>query len=159
VVDAVCRLPEKRRYLRSLVAWSGFRQQPVWYDRHARSAGETKYSTRKLIRLAIDAVMLSSDTPLRAAWWAAGLLGVVGSCCAVLSCILPAGNGSLVAAIAAVVSLAGAIQTTAVAIVGEYVVRTYREVQSRPSWIVKKTIEGTAGNQCARPDHHESRAA
>lgn len=159
VVDAVCRLPEKRRYLRSLVAWSGFRQQPVWYDRHARPAGETKYSTRKLIRLAIDAVMLSSDTPLRAAWWAAGLLGVVGGCCAVLSCVLPAGNGSLVATIGAVVSLAGAIQTTAVAIVGEYVVRTYREVQSRPSWIVKKTIEGAAGSERASPDHRQSRAA
>lgn len=159
VVDAVCRLPEKRRYLRSLVAWSGFRQQPVWYDRHARPAGETKYSTGKLIRLAIDAVMLSSDMPLRAAWWAAGLLGLVGSGCVLLSCLLPAGNGTLVAAIGAVVALAGAIQTTAVAIVGEYVVRTYREVQSRPSWIVRKTIEGTAGSDAVRPDRHESRAA
>ena len=44
VVDTVCALPEKRRYLRSLVPWAGFSQAPVDYDRDARAAGETKYS-------------------------------------------------------------------------------------------------------------------
>ena len=159
VVDAVCRLPEKRRYLRSLVAWTGFRQEPVWYDRHARPAGETKYSTRKLIRLAVDAVMLSSDTPLRAAWWAAGLLAVTAASCAVAAWLMPAGNATLVAAIGAVISLVGAIQTAAVAIVGEYVVRTYREVQARPSWVVKRMIEGNADAGNLTADRQGSRAA
>lgn len=159
VVDAVCGLPEKRRYLRSLVAWTGFRQEPVWYDRHARPAGETKYSTRKLIRLAIDAVMLSSDTPLRAAWWAAGVLATVGVGCTLSACLMPTSDGTLVAAIAAVVTMAGAIQTSAVAIVGEYVVRTYREVQGRPSWVVKRTIEGDSAAGEGHVDRHGSRAA
>jgi hypothetical protein len=153
VVDAVCNLPEKRRYLRSLVAWTGFRQEPVWYDRHARSAGETKYSTRKLIRLAMDAVMLSSDTPLRAAWWAAGLLATVGVGCTLLAFAMPSSDRTLVAAIAAVITLAGAIQTSAVAIVGEYVVRTYREVQGRPSWVVKRTIDGESAAGAEHADH------
>ena len=54
VVDAVASLPEKRRYLRSLVPWAGFRQEAVFYDRHARLAGETKYSARRLLGLAFD---------------------------------------------------------------------------------------------------------
>ncbi|MCY3015973.1 MAG: glycosyltransferase family 2 protein [Planctomycetota bacterium] len=159
VVDAVCGLPEKRRYLRSLVAWTGFRQEPVWYDRHARSAGETKYSTRKLIRLALDAVMLSSDTPLRAAWWGAGFLTTLAVGGALLACLMPAGNGTLVATITAVIALVGAIQTTAVALVGEYVIRTYREVQGRPSWVVKKTIGGHAGSEAGHAGHEDRSGA
>ena len=44
------------------------------------------------------------------------------------------------AAITAVVALAAAVQTAAVAIVGEYVVRGYREAQGRPTWVVRRTI-------------------
>jgi len=143
VVDAVCALPEKRRYLRSLVAWAGFRQEPIWYDRHARFAGETKYSIRKLLALAGDAVVLSSDTPLRLTWVVAGLLAVVGSTAGGIACLSPApGAGVSLAAVVAVAALLGALQTACVSLVGEYVVRTYREVQSRPPWIVKRTIQG-----------------
>ena len=103
VANAVVALPERRRYLRSLVPWAGFRHEPVWYDRHARAAGVTKYSPWKLLRLAGDALVLSSDAPIRMTWVAA-------------------------------------VQTAAVAIVGEYVVRTYREAQGRPTWVVRRTI-------------------
>ena len=65
VVDTVCALPEKRRYLRSLVPWAGFHHAPVDYDRDARTAGETKYSAFRLLSLAADAVLLSSDKPVR----------------------------------------------------------------------------------------------
>lgn len=139
VVDVVRNLPEKRRYLRSIVAWSGFRQEPVWYDRHARQAGETKYSTRKLLRLAFDAVMLSSDTPLRAAWIGAAALAFTGVSSAAVA-LWSAGDGPGLAAVTAVATLAAAVPTAAVALVGEYVVRTYREVQSRPSWVVRREI-------------------
>ena len=159
VVNAVRGLPEKRRYLRSLVAWTGFRQEPVWYDRHARPAGETKYSTRKLLRLALDAVMLSSDTPLRATWWGAGFLMSLALGGALLACLLPTGDGTLVATITAVIALVGGVQTAAVALVGEYVVRTYREVQGRPSWVVKRTIGGHAQSVNGHDDRHTSMAA
>jgi glycosyltransferase involved in cell wall biosynthesis len=116
VADAVVALPEKRRYLRSLVPWAGFRHEPVWYDRHPRAAGETKYSPWKLLKLAGDALVLSSDAPLRLTWVAAATLAV---------------TGTLATAVAAF---------STVAIVGEYVARTYREVQGRPPWVVRRTI-------------------
>lgn len=149
VVDTVVALPEKRRYLRSIVAWAGFRQEPVWYDRHARLAGETKYSTRKLLRLAFDAVMLSSDTPLRAVWWGAGGLVAVGVSSAAWAAIGGGGTNGL-AAIVAVATLSAAIPTAATAIVGEYVVRAYRETQGRPSWVVRRAIRSPAAEQASR---------
>lgn len=153
VVDTVVALPEKRRYLRSIVAWAGFRQEPVWYDRHARLAGETKYSTRKLLRLAFDAVMLSSDTPLRAAWWGGAGLVAVGLSSAVWAALSGTGEGPGLAAIIAVATLSAAVPTAATAIVGEYVVRAYRETQGRPSWVVRRLIRTPAA------DHDMRRAA
>ena len=79
VVDTVCALPEKRRYLRSLVPWAGFHHAPVDYDRDARTAGETKYSAFRLLSLAADAVLLSSDKPVRFIWFLATLFAFVGT--------------------------------------------------------------------------------
>jgi polyisoprenyl-phosphate glycosyltransferase len=154
VADAVVALPEKRRYLRSLVPWAGFRHEPVWYDRHARMAGATKYSPWKLLKLAGDALILSSDAPLRLTWMAAAALmavGLGGLMVAVASMwTSPAAPGPSLAAITAVVALVAAVQTSAVAIVGEYVVRGYREAQGRPTWVVRRTIG--PGRAATRPN-------
>lgn len=139
VVDAVNALPEKRRYLRSLVPWAGFRQEPVWYDRRPRAAGTTKYSPWRLLALAADALVLSSDAPMRLTWIAAGLLAAVG-CMAAVVAAASRQTGLTLAAVTAVAALVAAVQTAAVAIVGEYVVRTYREAQGRPGWVVRRTL-------------------
>jgi dolichol-phosphate mannosyltransferase len=145
VADAVIALPEKRRYLRSLVPWAGFRHEPVWYDRHARIAGTTKYSPWKLLKLAGDALVLSSDAPVRLTWVAATLLAGVGLTASTLSLAAwwtarPPTSGVSLAGVTAVVAMIAAVQTAAVAVVGEYVVRTYREAQGRPTWVVRRTI-------------------
>ncbi|MFM7184203.1 MAG: glycosyltransferase family 2 protein [Planctomycetota bacterium] len=155
VADAVVALPEKRRYLRSLVPWAGFRHEPVWYDRHARLAGQTKYSPWKLLKLAADALILSSDAPVRLTWVATAGLALVGGAAATVATgswwMSAAGTGRepTIAAITAVACLVGAVQTAAVAVVGEYVVRGYRESQGRPTWVVRRTIGG--GRAATRP--------
>lgn len=140
VVDAVCELPEKRRYLRNLVPWAGFRHEPVWYDRDARSAGETKYSARKLLALAADAIILSSDKPIRIIWLAAAGLALIG----MIGCFWlvggSTGSATALPAVLAVVGWLTAVQTAAIALVGEYVVRSYREIQGRPSFIIRQSI-------------------
>jgi GT2 family glycosyltransferase len=154
VADAVVALPEKRRYLRNLVPWAGFRHEPVWYDRHARAAGATKYSPWKLIKLASDALILSSDAPVRLTWLTAATLAVIG----LAGMLVATASGwaaptethaTSLAAIVAIVALVGAAQTAAVAIVGEYVVRGYREAQGRPTWVIRRTIG--PGMAAARP--------
>ncbi|NDC62634.1 MAG: glycosyltransferase [Planctomycetia bacterium] len=155
VVEAVCSLPEKRRYMRSLVPWAGFRHEPVWYDRQARPAGQTKYNVRRLLALAADALVISSDAPIRLTWAAAALLAVVGAAAAA-SCLTtpasgPARAGISLGCLIAVVAVVAAVQTAAVAIVGEYVARTYREVQGRPTWVVRRTFGGPTAGDRLRP--------
>jgi len=53
VVDAFLAMPERDRFVRGMIAWVGFRQEPVYYQRQARSAGETKYPLRKMLHFAM----------------------------------------------------------------------------------------------------------
>ena len=83
VVDAFLAMPERDRFVRGMVAWAGFRQEPVPYQRAARAAGETKYPLKKMLRFAIDGILSFSMVPLRLATYigflASGLalLGIV----------------------------------------------------------------------------------
>lgn len=54
VLDELCRLRERDRYLRGLVAWLGFRVGEVTYVRDGRAAGRSKYGIAKLVRLAVS---------------------------------------------------------------------------------------------------------
>ena len=67
VVDAFLAMPERVRFARGMVAWAGFRREPMVYERPAREAGETSYTTRKLASLAADAIFSFSVVPLRLA--------------------------------------------------------------------------------------------
>jgi len=88
--------------------------------------------------------VLSCDAPLRLTWVAAAALALVGITAAgwatLAAWLGPSREGFTLAAVVAAISLAAAVQTAAVAIVGEYVARTFREVQGRPPWVVRQTI-------------------
>ena len=71
VVDAFLAMPERDRFARAMVAWTGFRQEPVPYRRAARAAGETKYPFGKRLRVAIDGILSFSLAPLRLVTWRA----------------------------------------------------------------------------------------
>jgi glycosyltransferase involved in cell wall biosynthesis len=65
VVLTMRSLREAHRFVRGMVAWVGFRQVAVLYDRPGRAAGETKYPLRKMVRFAIDGITSFSVLPLR----------------------------------------------------------------------------------------------
>lgn len=64
-LSAFTRLREHHRFVRGLFAWIGFRQTGVRYRRERRFAGTTKYSLRKMLKLAGDGIVSFSHLPLR----------------------------------------------------------------------------------------------
>ena len=66
-LDALLAMPEQARFIRGMVAWIGFKQVPLPYNRDQRFAGETKYPLRKMIRFAFDALTGFSSAPLKLA--------------------------------------------------------------------------------------------
>jgi len=67
VVEAIQKMPEYHRFLRGMTAWVGFRSVIVPYIPPQRLAGKSKYSLRKMLDLALDAIFSFSLTPLRIA--------------------------------------------------------------------------------------------
>jgi dolichol-phosphate mannosyltransferase len=67
VIQEIRRMPEHHHYLRGMRAWVGFRQIGIPIERAARSAGRTKYSPLRLLKLASDGIFAFSIVPLRAA--------------------------------------------------------------------------------------------
>jgi dolichol-phosphate mannosyltransferase len=137
VVQQMNQLPERHRFVRGLRSWLGFRQIGLEYDRAARGAGESKYTLRKLLRLACDGFFTFSDAPLRLATWL-GLIvtfaALVVGVCAMLW------NGSLAPALAAGMFFLGGVQLICLGILGEYIGRIHNEVKGRPAFVVEELV-------------------
>ena len=67
VADTLKQVPERNRYVRGLMAWVGFRQTALEFERAERFAGTTKYPLRKMMKLATDGILSFSFKPLRIA--------------------------------------------------------------------------------------------
>jgi len=139
VVDQLKALPERNRFLRGLRSWVGFKQTALPYERDARHAGATKYSFRKLVKLALDGIVSFSSFPLRLATFIGFFtcsLSIIYLLVAVVAHFIgnpPQGWTSIVA----VVLLIGGIQLIILGIIGEYIARIYEESKQRPTYIVR----------------------
>ena len=136
---ALLAMRERNRYLRGMTVWVGFTQTAVPYQRDARYAGETKYTLKKMIKFALDAVASFSHVPLQVATVLGFLISTVAFVLVpviivlrIVGSYLP-GFGSLTIAIL----LLGGVQLITLGILGEYVGRIYDEVKGRPLYFVK----------------------
>ena len=141
VVEEIRRTREAHRFLRGLRTWVGFQQTGIAAPRDSRHGGVSKYTLRRLVRLALDGIFAFSVVPLRAAS-AAGCLTLIGSIvftAYAISVRLTTGRtpAGFTAILAVVVFLAGA-QLLFLGIIGEYVGRVYEEVKHRPLYVIKE---------------------
>jgi dolichol-phosphate mannosyltransferase len=137
-LDALLSLPEQARFIRGMVAWIGFRQVPLVYDRAERHAGETNYPLGKMLRLAFDAMTGFSTAPLRLASHA-GLLLTGASLLLLIYIAVGWLTGSAVqgwTSTMLVVVLLGAVQMFVLGMIGEYLGRLYVESKRRPLYLV-----------------------
>lgn len=149
VVDALKEMREESRYVRGLVAWVGFNQASLRYDRDVRYAGETKYPLRKMLRFAADGISSFSEKPLRLAMQAGMAITLVAFLMAIwILCakvIDPSSQLPGYASMMAVVLLLGGIQLLSIGVLGQYIGRTYREVKGRPLYVVADRINTSNG--------------
>lgn len=142
VVDAVRTMPERRRFLRGMVAWVGYEQVPVEYRRAGRHTGRGA-SYPALLRLALEAITSFSDVPLRLASWLGGLLSVVAMLAAVVVLALTALGGvaaSIEAWILIAVLFLGGAQLVSAGIIGRYLSRVHDQALGRPLYLVDRVV-------------------
>lgn len=146
VVDALSELPEKTRFFRGLVAWVGFRTTDISFAVAPRAGGETKWSTRGLIRYSLRNLISFSAFPLK-------LVAGVG-----FSTLLFAGavaahtlyryiSGTAISGFTTVILLQlvlGGLLLTGMGVLALYLAAVYTEVKGRPTFIVRKPRETQA---------------
>jgi dolichol-phosphate mannosyltransferase len=145
VIEALRRLPEQQRYLRGLRAWVGFTQVGLDVQRPARFAGKTKYSTRRLMKLALDGICSFSVVPLRAAALA-GLtailaVGIFSLYAVYVRLVQGAAPEGFTASLLVMAFLSG-VQLIFLGVIGEYVGRVYAETKNRPAYVVANIARG-----------------
>jgi len=142
VVEALKNMPEKNKFLRGQIAWIGFNQCSVQYDRDERQYGKTGYTYRKMMRLAIDGITAFSDIPLK-------LVTVFGFLVSGMSFLVMLyalyskyikedfvkGWTSTILSILFI----GGIQLIGIGIIGEYISRINNNVRNRPLYLIKKS--------------------
>ncbi len=141
VCRSMRRLREKNRFIRGMVSWVGFRQTAVEYVRDERFAGETKYSTGKLLRLAWDAVTAYSHKPLRVATYVGFTLSLVSFIYLVFVVVRRLGDPLAVPGWASIVVINlffNGVILIILGVIGEYLGRVYDETKRRPLYLVAK---------------------
>lgn len=139
VADEFKVLREHNRFLRGMSAWLGYNAVPVEYVREERCAGKTKYTLKKMLRLAADGIFGFSSKPLTLIGWAGlavlciALLGLI----ATIACAAVTGVPGWLWAMCALVLLDG-VMLCAMGVQGAYTQRIYDEVKGRPLYIIKE---------------------
>jgi dolichol-phosphate mannosyltransferase len=142
VVDALDELPERSRYLRGMIAWLGFRQVGIPYERRPRTAGVSKSSRGFLIRFLLDAITSFSLRPLRFTALLAGLLSTLGVAWgAVLAARAIAGHSPSSASLLGLLIVAlAALNAIGLWLISEYVGRIHQESRRRPLYMIAEAV-------------------
>lgn len=142
VLDVIKNMPEKNKFLRGQIAWAGFKQDFVEYDRDKRTFGKTGYPLKKMIKFALDGIISFSDFPLKLATFSGFVVSFFSFLLILYSLYsrfitkvyVPGWTSIMIS-----VLFVGGIQLLCVGIIGEYVSRILVNVQNRPLYIVDET--------------------
>ena len=142
-LDALGRYSETNLFLRAIVPQLGFQSAEVFYERHARLAGESKYNLTRMIALAINGVTSFSMKPLR-------FITVIGIAVALASFVVGLWAIGLViftsravpgwASVVAPLTFLGGLQLFSMGVIGEYIGKIYLEVKRRPLFEIERML-------------------
>lgn len=144
MVDAIVEMGEHNRFTKGIFSWVGFKTYWLSYENVERVAGETKWSTWKLLKYAINGIINFSEAPLKISTW----IGIGSSIVSVFVLIFLVVRRILFgdpvdgwASQTCIMIFIGGIQLLCLGILGEYLAKVYTETKNRPHYIVAEKSE------------------
>lgn len=142
VVNHLVAMGESSRFLRGQIAWLGFKQTGIEYERQERKAGDTKYTLRKMLRFAMDGITSFSNFPLQIATFLGFLFSVIAFFIIIyalyskfiLEEVVTGWTSIMISSM-----FIGGIQLLCIGIIGEYISRISADVKKRPSFIIEES--------------------
>jgi polyisoprenyl-phosphate glycosyltransferase len=157
VREAFLLVPDRDRHYLPILLWLGFKRTSIDYEHGARHSGQSSYSVRALIRLALEGVFFQTATLLR--WIVylgfgvafAGLVLAIGLVVLALVVDPPPGWTSL----AVLVLLVGGFIIVSTGITGLYIGKIFQQVKGRPLYLVDTELGGAEVARAASPESRE----
>lgn len=143
VINVINAMGEKNRLLRGMIAWTGFKQAGIPFERPPRFAGESKANFITIFKLAINGLLSFSDIPLKIATVIGFIVAFLSFCLIIIELALFIIYGREVPGFTTLIILISAffgVLFIILGIIGEYISRIYDEVKERPIFIIKETV-------------------
>lgn len=138
---ALRSLPEHHRFLRALVGWTGFAKTFVPYDQPVRPAGHSKYTPRRMIRLALHGVLSFSARPI---YWIFGVsvalmsAGFLYLLWVLIATLILGHTVPGWASVLGVLLVLGGWLTFSISVIGLYIARIFEQVKGRPVYVISR---------------------
>jgi polyisoprenyl-phosphate glycosyltransferase len=142
VAEVLRKMPEQQKFIRGQIAWTGFRQGYIEYDRDSRGGGKTGYSYGKMMHFAKDGITSFSDFPMKLVTWSGFFVAFIAFLVAIYSLYSKFVLGGAVPGWASLmISLLflGGVQLISLGIIGEYIGRIASNIRNRPLYIIEDT--------------------
>ncbi|KKR88156.1 MAG: Glycosyl transferase family 2 [Candidatus Curtissbacteria bacterium GW2011_GWA1_41_11] len=143
VYKTINKMEEKNKYLRGLIAWSGFNQTGIPFKRTKRYSGESKAKFLAVLKVALNGIFSFSYVPLKIVTIMGFILSIISFLFIIYQLILFLifGRGQPgISTIVVLISFLFGMSFIIWGIIGEYLSRIYDEVKNRPNFIVKQKI-------------------
>ena len=148
ILDQLKEIDDAQPYIRGLISELAFNQGKIFYKRHRREFGESKFGLWQLIKLALDGVCAHSTLPLHIATYfgiAVALATALASSVLFFGRLIwgdhwPPGFATTTLLILFGISLNGLF----LGVIGEYLARIYQQVRRRPTVVVEKSLNISA---------------
>ena len=148
VVDVLNKMPE-RGFFRAISYWVGYNKTTVEYDVRERVDGESKWSTRGLVKYAFSNISSYSTAPMQIVT-ALGVvmlaISVIFGVWALIDKIIGRALEGMTTVIIITIFI-GSIIMISLGIIGYYIARIYEEIKGRPKYIISSTTKSVVKNR------------
>ena len=140
-INALLTIREKNVFFRALSFWVGFKTTTVEFEVRERTAGSSKWSTRSLMRYAVNNITSFSAAPMQVVT-VLGVLMLLISVILGVTTLVQKLRGTALGGFTTVIIIqlfTGSIIMISLGIIGYYIAKMYEEVKGRPKFIVAET--------------------
>ncbi len=141
-LEGLAKYKEVNLFLRGIVPMIGYETDVVYYERHERFAGESKYPLKKMVSFAVDGITSCSVKPIRMITSLGTLVFTISIVMLIYFLIVWLLGHTVQGWTTIVISLwgIGGLILLSLGIIGEYVGKIYMEVKERPRFIIEKLL-------------------
>nr|MBP3599197.1 glycosyltransferase family 2 protein [Eubacterium sp.] len=143
VLEQLGNYKEVHLFLRGMIPLIGYPSDTVYYERHERFAGESKYPLKKMLAFAFDGISSFSVKPIRFIVWLGFTVFLISIAMLIYSVVRHVMGHTVLGWSSLIVSIwaLGGLQLLSIGVIGEYIGKVYMETKGRPKYVIQDVLE------------------